>query len=379
MTHFNTKLVHGPQLQTDKAGAIVPPVYQSAMYRFAPDGGTSDWDYARSSNPTRDYLERQIATLENGDAGFAFSSGVAAIATVLAIFPDGSHFIIGDSLYSGTDRLLNQYFAQHGLTFTPVDPRDLTAVEAAVRPETKAIFFETFSNPLLKVSSVKAISTLAKAHDLLTIVDNTFLTPYYQRPLDLGADIVLHSATKYIGGHGDLIAGLVVSASPEISEKIGFLQNTIGAILAPLDCSLVCRGIATLAVRLDRETSNAQAVAEFLEQHPDVAHVYYPGLKSDPGYALAQQETTGASGLLSIKLADNIDSIKFVNSTKVFDFADSLGTVSSLVKLPWFKLPEEKRSTSGLTPQHVRIAIGLEDQQDLIDDLAQALTAAEKK
>ena len=207
MTQFNTKLVHGPQLQTDKAGAIVPPVYQSAMYRFAPDGGTSDWDYARSSNPTRDYLERQIATLENGDAGFAFSSGVAAIATVLAIFPDGSHFIIGDSLYSGTDRLLNQYFAQHGLTFTPVDPRDLTAVEAAVRPETKAIFFETFSNPLLTVSSVKAISALAKAHNLLTIVDNTFLTPYYQRPLDLGADIVLHSATKYIGGHGDLIAG----------------------------------------------------------------------------------------------------------------------------------------------------------------------------
>jgi len=379
MTQFNTKLVHGPQLQTDQAGAIVPPLYQSAMFRFAPDGQETHWDYARSGNPTREYLERQIATLENGDAGFAFSSGVAAIATVLAIFPNGSHFIIGDSLCSGTDRLINQYFAQHGLTFTAVIKRDLAAVEAAIRPETKAIFFETFSNPLLKVSSVKAISALAKAHHLTTIVDNTFLTPYYQWPLDLGADIVLHSATKYLGGHGDLIAGLVVSAHPDLSEKLAFLQNTIGAILSPLDCSLVSRGIATLAVRLDRETANAQAVAEFLNQHPDVAHVYYPGLPSDPGYALAQQETTGASGLLSIKLADNIDPLKFVNSTKVFDFADSLGTVSSLVKLPWFKLPEEKRAGSGLTPQHVRIAIGLEDQQDLIGDLAQALAAAEKK
>ncbi|ARY90682.1 MULTISPECIES: trans-sulfuration enzyme family protein [Lacticaseibacillus] len=379
MTQFNTKLVHGPQLQTDQAGAIVPPLYQSAMFRFAPDGQETHWDYARSGNPTREYLERQIATLENGDAGFAFSSGVAAITTVLAIFPNGSHFIIGDSLYSGTDRLINQYFSRHGLTFTAVDTRDLAAVEAAIRPETKAIFFETFSNPLLKVSSVKAISALAKAHHLITIVDNTFLTPYYQRPLDLGADIVLHSATKYLGGHGDLIAGLVVSARPDLSEKLAFLQNTIGAILSPLDCSLVSRGIATLAVRLDRETANAQAVAEFLNQHPDVSHVYYPGLPSDPGYALAQQETTGASGLLSIKLADNIDPLKFVNSTKVFDFADSLGTVSSLVKLPWFKLPEEKRAGSGLTPQHVRVAIGLEDQQDLIDDLAQALAAAEKK
>ncbi|TLF36206.1 aminotransferase class I/II-fold pyridoxal phosphate-dependent enzyme [Lacticaseibacillus zeae] len=379
MTQFNTKLVHGPQLQTDQAGAIVPPLYQSAMFRFAPDGQETHWDYARSGNPTREYLERQIATLENGDAGFAFSSGVAAIATVLAIFPNGSHFIVGDSLYSGTDRLINQYFAQHGLTFTAVDTRDLAAVEAAIRPETKAIFFETFSNPLLKVSSVKAISALAKAHHLITIVDNTFLTPYYQRPLDLGADIVLHSATKYLGGHGDLIAGLVVSARPDLSEKLAFLQNTIGAILSPVDCSLVSRGIATLAVRLDRETANAQAVAEFLNQHHDVSHVYYPGLPSDPGYALAQQETTGASGLLSVKLADNIDPLKFVNSTKVFDFADSLGTVSSLVKLPWFKLPEEKRAGSGLTPQHVRIAIGLEDQQDLIDDLAQALVAAEKK
>ncbi|WP_424320893.1 trans-sulfuration enzyme family protein [Lacticaseibacillus chiayiensis] len=379
MTQFNTKLVHGPQLQTDQAGAIVPPIYQSAMFRFAPDGQETRWDYARSGNPTREYLERQIATLENGDAGFAFSSGVAAIATVLAIFPNGSHFIIGDSLYSGTDRLINQYFAQHGLSFTAVDTRDLKAVAAAIRPETKAIFFETFSNPLLKVSSVKAISALAKTHHLLTIVDNTFLTPYYQRPLELGADIVLHSATKYLGGHGDLIAGLVVSAHPDLSKKLAFLQNTIGAILSPLDCSLVTRGIATLAVRLDRETANAQAVAEFLDQHPDVAHVYYPGLPSDPGYALAQQETTGASGLLSIKLADNIDPLKFVNSTKVFDFADSLGTVSSLVKLPWFKLPEEKRTGSGLTPQHVRIAIGLEDQQDLIDDLAQALKAAEKR
>ncbi|KLI75022.1 MULTISPECIES: trans-sulfuration enzyme family protein [Lacticaseibacillus] len=379
MTQFNTKLVHGPQLQTDQAGAIVPPLYQSAMFRFAPDGQETHWDYARSGNPTREYLERQIATLENGDAGFAFSSGAAAIATVLAIFPNGSHFIIGDSLYSGTDRLINQYFSQHGLTFTAVDTRDLAAVEAAIRPETKAIFFETFSNPLLKVSSVKAISALAKAHHLITIVDNTFLTPYYQRPLDLGADIVLHSATKYLGGHGDLIAGLVVSAHPDLSEKLAFLQNTIGAILSPVDCSLVSRGIATLAVRLDRETANAQAVAEFLNQHPDVAHVYYPGLPSDPGYALAQQETTGASGLLSVKLADNIDPLKFVNSTKVFDFADSLGTVSSLVKLPWFKLPEEKRAGSGLTPQHVRIAIGLEDHQDLIDDLAQALVAAEKK
>ena len=378
MTQFNTKLVHGPQLNVDQAGAIVPPVYQSAMFRFAPDGQETHWDYARSGNPTREYLERQIATLENGDAGFAFSSGVAAIATVLAIFPDHSHFIIGDSLYSGTDRLINQYFSQHGLTFTPVDTRDLAAVEAAIRPETKAIFFETFSNPLLKVSSVKAISALAKTHDLLTIVDNTFLTPYYQRPLDLGADIVLHSATKYLGGHGDLIAGLVVSAHPDLSEKLAFLQNTIGAILSPLDCSLVTRGIATLSVRLDRETANAQAVAEFLAQHPDVAHVYYPGLKNDPGYALAQKETTGASGLLTIKLADNIDPLKFVNSTKIFDFADSLGTISSLVKLPWFKLPENKRADSGLTPQHVRIAIGLEDQQDLIDDLAQALVAAEK-
>lgn len=377
MTDFNTKLVHGIPVGDNQTGAVVPPIYQSTTFAYPQADAKVRWDYTRSGNPTREYLEKEIAYLEDGDAGFAFSSGLATISTVFSIFDRDDHIIIGDSVYGGTYRLLNDYFTKHGLSFTTVDTRDLDAIKAAIQPNTRAIYFETLSNPLLKVTSVKKVSALAKEHGLLTIVDNTFLTPYLQQPLNLGADIVIHSATKYLGGHSDVLAGLVVTKAPALSQQVGYLQNALGPTLAPEAANLVRRGIETLSLRMDREQQNALAIAEHLEASPLVSSVHYPGLKQDPNYQIAQEELNGAGGVLSFELADNGDADRFVNHLKLFTLAVSLGSVASLAELPWTmthaELPVAARKASGLSPQLIRLAIGVESVRDLIEDLDQAL------
>ncbi|MFD1431124.1 trans-sulfuration enzyme family protein [Lacticaseibacillus yichunensis] len=382
MTKFNTRLVHGTPLNDNNTGAINPPVYTTSTFEFPNAESDVRWDYSRSGNPTREFLEKQVADLEEGAAAFAFSSGLAAIHGTLTIFAPGDHIIVGDTVYGGTWRLINGYFAKHGLSFTAVDTRDLAAVEAAIQPNTKAIYFETFTNPLLHVTDVRKIAALAKKHDLLTIVDNTFLTPYLQQPLTLGADIVLHSATKYLGGHSDLVAGIVVTKTAELGAQIYFAQNGLGGVLSPRDAELVRRGIETLAVRMDREDANAQAIAEFFHDSETATVVHYPGLPDDPDHAVAASETNGYGAVLSVELAPSIDASRFVDELKLFRLAVSLGSVSSLAELPYTmthaELPVADRLAVGITPQLVRLAVGLEDIEDLLGDIKQALAKATK-
>lgn len=377
MTKFNTKLIHGQDQHDNSTGAVNVPIYTSSTYKFPSVEATLNWDYSRSGNPTRGYLEDQIADLENGARGFAFSSGMAAIHAVLAIFKPGDHIIVADTIYGGTFRLINEFFKRWQLDFTAVDTQDLDAIKAAIRPNTKAIYFEPVSNPLLKVTSVKAVAAVARAHDILTIVDNTFLTPYLQRPLDLGADIVLHSATKYLGGHSDVIAGLVVTKTTELGDAIYFNQNGIGGVLSPEDANLVRRGIQTLAVRMDRHLSNAQKIAEFLDSRDESSKVYYPGLDGTLDHQIATAETDGYGGVVSFDLAPGLDSIKFVESLKLILLAESLGAVESLIELPYkmthAELSPDEQVAAGITHQLVRLSVGLEDASDLIADLKQGL------
>lgn len=382
MTKFDTRLIHGPFVDDNNTGAIYTPIYTSTTFQFPTATSTTRWDYTRSGNPTRDYLEQQVADLENGIAGFAFASGIAAIHAAFSLFKPGDHIIIGDSIYGGTWRLLHNYFIEHGINITAVDTQDIDAIEAAINPNTKAVYFETFTNPLLRVTSVKNVAALAKKHGLLTIVDNTFLTPYLQKPLDLGADIVLHSATKYLNGHSDVLAGIIVTKTKELAEQIYFIQNALGGVLSPRDADLVRRGIETLGVRIDREQANAQVLAEFFRDSDTAEKVCYPGLPGTIDYDIAQAETTGASAVFSIYLDPQYDAEQFVNHLDLFQLAVSLGSVSSLVELPYLmthaELPVADRLAAGVTPQLIRFSIGLEDSEDLIADIQQALEASKK-
>lgn len=377
MTSFKTKLIHSQAQQDNQTGAINVPIYTSTTYRFNRVEDKPTWDYSRSGNPTRDYLENQVADLENGTHGFAFSSGMAAIHAALAIFKPGDHIIVSDTIYGGTFRLINDFFKRWHLEFTEVDTQDLAAVKAAIQPNTKAIYFETFSNPLLKVTSVKAIAKIAKAHDCLTIVDNTFLTPYLQRPLDLGADLVIHSATKYLGGHSDVIAGIVVTKTDELAEQIYFNQNGIGGVLSPEDANLVRRGIQTLSVRLDRHLSNSAKIVAFLQSRDEIAKVYYPGIAGTVDHQIAQDETDGYGGIVSFDLKAGLDSTRFVESLHLIALAESLGAVESLIELPYkmthAELSPAEQLKAGITHQLVRLSVGLEDADDLIADLQQSL------
>lgn len=331
MSEFDTKLVHGKPQNDNNTGAVNVPIYNSSTYIYPKVDAKVNFDYARSGNPTRQYLEDQIASLENGVRGFAFSSGIAAIHSVLAIFSAGDHIIIGKEIYGGTFRLINQFFKRWNLEFTLVDTQNLDEIEAAIKPNTKAIYFESFTNPLLKVTSVKAVSKIAKEHNLLTIVDNTFLTPYLQRPLDLGADVVLHSATKYLGGHSDVIAGLAVAKDKDIADQIYFNQNSIGSVLSPEDSSLIRRGIQTLAVRMDRHLSNADKIVEFLQGRPEIAKIYYPGIEGSKDHEIAKDETDGYGGIVSFELQAGLDATKFVEHLDLIQLAVSLGAVESLI------------------------------------------------
>lgn len=377
MTEFDTKLVHGTPQKDNNTGAVNVPVYNSSTYIYPSVDAKVKYDYARSGNPTRNYLEQQVAELEDGYRGFAFSSGSAAIHAVLAIFKPGDHLIIGKEIYGGTFRIINEFFKRWNLEFTAVDTQNSEEIEAAIRPNTKAIYFESFTNPLLHVTSVKKTAEVAKRHNLLTIVDNTFLSPYLQRPLDLGADIVIHSATKYLSGHSDVIAGMAVAKDAKIAEKIYFNQNAIGSTLSPEDSNLVRRGIQTLAVRMDRHLSNAQKIVEFLQSRSEIAKIYYPGIAGSKDHEIAQAEADGFGGIVSFELKDGLNSTKFVEGTNLIQLAVSLGAVESLIELPYkmthAELSPEEQLKAGITHQLVRLSVGIEDPKDLITDLANSL------
>ncbi|MFT8825428.1 MAG: PLP-dependent aspartate aminotransferase family protein [Liquorilactobacillus mali] len=377
MSEFDTKLVHGKSQNDNNTGAVNIPIYNSSTYIFPKVDAKVRWDYARSGNPTRNYLEDQIAELEGGYQGFAFSSGLAAIHSVFSIFSPGDHIIIGDTVYGGTFRLINQIFKKWHLEFTAVNTQDVSVVRNAIKENTKAIYFETFSNPLLRVTSVKEIAKIAKENKLLTIVDNTFLTPYLQTPLKLGADIVIHSATKYLGGHSDVIAGAVVAKNKELAEQIYFNQNGIGAVLSPESSNLIRRGIQTLAVRMDRHLSNTAKIVKFLQDRDEIKRIYFPGLQGTKNYEIASQEVNGFGGLVSFELQDGLDAIKFVESLNLIQLAVSLGAVESLIELPYkmthAELSKEEQEEIGITSQLVRLSVGIESPVDLIADIQQGL------
>ena len=358
MTSIKTKVIHGG-ISTDKTtGAVSVPIYQTSTYKQNGLGQPKEYEYSRSGNPTRHALEELIADLEGGVQGFAFSSGLAGIHAVLSLFSAGDHIILADDVYGGTFRLMDKVLTKTGIIYDLVDLSNLDDLKAAFKEETKAIYFETPSNPLLKVLDIKEISAIAKAQDALTLVDNTFATPYLQQPIALGADIVLHSATKYLGGHSDVVAGLVTTNSKELASEIGFLQNSIGAVLGP-------------------HSANAQKIAEFLETSKAVSKVYYPGLNSHPGHEIAKKQMSAFGGMISFELTDENAVKDFVENLSYFTLAESLGGVESLIEVPAVmthaSIPKELREEIGIKDGLIRLSVGVEAIEDLLTDIKEAL------
>ncbi|ANU14096.1 Cystathionine gamma-lyase [Planococcus halocryophilus Or1] len=372
-----TRLIHGGIFGDEATGAVSTPIYQVSTYKQEAVGKFKGYEYSRTGNPTRHALEELIADVEFGHAGFAFGSGMAAISSVMMLFSAGDHIVLTDDVYGGTYRVINKVLNRFGLEFTFVDTGNLAEVEAAVKENTKAIFIETPTNPLLKITDIEAVAAFAKSKNLLTIVDNTFMTPYLQNPIKLGADIVLHSATKYIGGHSDVVAGLVVVNSAELAEEVHFVQNSIGAILGPQDSWLLIRGLKTLGLRMEEANSNAQKIAEFLEGHDAVGKVIYPGLESHPGRELMKKQATGFGGMISFDVGSKEKAGELLAKLKYFTLAESLGAVESLISVPaqmtHASIPIERRAELGIVEGLVRISVGIEDVEDLIEDLEHAL------
>lgn len=379
--HIQTKLIHGGISEDPTTGAVSVPIYQTSTYRQNAVGQPKEYEYSRSGNPTRFALEELIADLEGGVRGFAFASGLAGIHVVFSLFQSGDHILLGDDVYGGTFRLFDNVLTKNGLEYTIVDTSNLAQIEEAIQDNTKALYLETPSNPLLKITDLKAGAAIAKNHDLLTIVDNTFATPYFQKPLELGADIVLHSGTKYLGGHSDVVAGLVTTNNQELADQIGYYQNAIGSVLGPQDSWLMQRGIKTLSVRMEEHQKNAYAVAELLVNHPEVESVYYPGLTTHNNHEIAKQQMSGYSGMVSFTLKNDADAIPFVEALQLFILAESLGGVESLVEIPSVmthaSVPKEKREKVGIKDGLIRLSVGIEYAQDLLDDLNQAFTQLE--
>lgn len=361
----------------DSTGAISFPVYYSATFSHPALGESTGFDYSRSGNPTRQVLEQAIAQLEGGVGGFAFSSGMAAITTLLALFKSGDHLIVTEDLYGGTYRLLNDVFDNFGLEVSYVDTSNINSVREEIRPHSKAIFCETPTNPLLRVADIRSLSELARISDLLCIVDNTFMTPILQRPLELGADIVIHSATKFIGGHNDVVAGLVAVKNEQLAEKIGYLQNAMGAVLGPQDSWLLIRSLKTLGLRIAAQETNAKMLAQWLTTQPLVKKVYYPGLAEHPGHTVQKSQAEGFGGMIAFEL-ESLELVpKVLRKVKIISFAESLGGVESLITYPWTQthadLPIQTRERLGVNDCLLRLSVGIEYAQDLIDDLAQAI------
>ncbi|RDU66641.1 methionine biosynthesis PLP-dependent protein [Helicobacter equorum] len=379
---LDTLLIHGGLTTDSKTGAVNTPIYQTSTYAQTALGKNLGYEYSRTKNPTRDGIESLIAELEGGKFGFAFASGMAAIGTILSLFKSGDKILISSNVYGGTFRILDKVFCNFNIIYEIVDMRDYALLESVITPEVKALFIETPANPLMSVVSLQKLVQIAKAKNLLTIVDNTFMTPYLQRPLEFGVDIVLHSATKYLGGHSDVVAGLAVVRDESLAQKIGFLQNSIGGVLAPFDSFLLIRGIKTLGLRMQRHCENALQIAEFLRAHNGVKKVYYPGLKDDEGYSIHNEQARGGGGMISFELQETYDYKKFFESTKFIVLAESLGGVESLLCHPasmtHASIPAEIRAKVGITDNLIRLSVGIEYVNDLIDDLTHAIEQAKR-
>jgi len=375
---FDTKIVRAGIEPDPNTGAIVPPIYQTATYVLPEVGRDLGFDYTRSANPTREILENNLATIEGGRFGTCFSSGMSAVDSVLKLLKKGDHVVCSDDVYGGVSRHFNNILVNYGLTFTYVDSSNPENVENAIRSETKLFWIETPTNPLLKITDLNAISKIAKKHQILFGVDSTFATPVFLRPFEFGADIVMHSTTKYISGHNQIIGGIIITNDEEIHERMKFVQKTIGAVPSPFDCWLTLLGVKTLHLRMHRHASNAQAVAEFLESHPQVEKITYPGLKSHPQYGVAKEQMDGFSGMISFELKGGIPAgTTVMNNVKLCSLAESLGAVETMITHPasmtHVDVPVEERHARGLTDGLVRISVGIEDPEDIIDDLKQAL------
>ncbi len=374
---FSTDAIHGGQDFDLTTNAVITPIYMTSTYANFGLGNNKGYHYGRTNNVTRESLEKNIALLEKGEFGISFSSGVAAVQSIMGLVKSGDHIIATDSIYGGTYRLFEMFFKNFGITFSWVDMTNPLNVLNAITNNTKLVFMETPSNPMLTLTDIVAVTDICKKFNLISVVDNTFMSPYFQKPLLLGADIVLHSTTKYLNGHSDIIGGIVITNSEEINNKIRFIQKAIGAVPSPFDCFLTLRSTKTLAVRMEKHQQNALIVAEYLEKHPKVKSVNYPGLKSHPQYGLVIQQMSGFGGMISFDTGDFEITKKFFESTKLFTLAESLGGVESLsnhpVTMSHASVPENERLRLGITNSLIRLSVGIEDIDDLISDLNYAL------
>jgi cystathionine beta-lyase len=377
---FNTKTIHGGQQDIDPAyGSVMSPIYQTSTFSQKTPGSHKGFEYSRSGNPTRSALEKSIASIENGKHGLAFASGLAAIDAIIKTLKPGDEVISTNDLYGGTYRLFNTIYKDFGIKFHFIGMQNLETIESYIKKNTKLIWAETPTNPMMNVVDIEAISKIAKKHKVLLAVDNTFATAYLQRPLDFGADIVMHSATKYLGGHSDVIAGSIVVNDDKLAEQLYFIQNASGGIAGPMDSFLVLRGIKTLHLRMQRHSENGRAVAEYLQSHPKVENVYWPGLKDHPNHDIAKKQMKDFGGMVSFTTKGNSykEAIKFVESIKVFTLAESLGGVESLAGHPasmtHASIPKEEREKIGVVDSLIRLSVGIEDKEDLLEDLKQAL------
>lgn len=380
---FNTKTIHGGQHHEEATGSVMPPIFQTSTYAQSSPGVHKGYEYSRAANPTRTALENNFAAIENGTHGFAFSSGLSAIDCVLKMLNPGDEVVAGDDLYGGSYRMFTRLFQKYGLKFQFVDMNAVDNVTECITENTKLVWLETPTNPLMKIADIEEIAKAVKAKnkDILVAVDNTFATPYLQQPLDLGADIVMHSATKYLGGHSDLVMGALMVKDAKLAEELHFIQFAGGAVAGPMDSFLALRGIKTLHVRMQRHCENGKAVATFLANHEKVGAVYYPGFEEHPNHAVAKKQMKDFGGMVSFRLKDESKeaAFSFLENTKVFTLAESLGGVESLVNHPvtmtHASIPEPERLKIGITDSLIRLSVGIEDEEDLLQDLAQALNA----
>jgi cystathionine gamma-lyase / homocysteine desulfhydrase len=372
-----TRLIHGGIPTDPSTGAVSFPIYQVSTYKQESVGKHKGYEYSRTGNPTRHALEEYIKELEGGKAGFAFGSGMAAISAVVMLLNQGDHIMLTDDVYGGTFRVITKVLNRFGIEYSFVDTSDIENIKNEIRPNTKAIFLETPTNPLLKISDIKEIASLAKEQNLLSIVDNTFATPYWQNPLELGIDIVLHSATKYLGGHSDVVAGLVVVGSERLAKDLHFVQNSTGGILGPQDSWLLIRGMKTLGIRMEEHERNTKELVAFLENHPGVKKVFYPGLETHPQHELAKKQMRGFGGMVSFDVGSEKKAEDLLKRIQYFTLAESLGAIESLISVPakmtHASIPAQRREELGITDGLIRISVGLEDIEDLINDLKQAL------
>ncbi len=377
---INTALIHGGISIDERTGAVNIPIYQTSTYKQDGLGKMRGYEYTRTGNPTREALEALIAELEGGIAGFAFASGMAATTAVLSLFKTGDRILISSNVYGGTFRVLDKVFDHFGINYRISDTSDPDSFERDITEDVKAVIIESPANPLMTVTDIARISEISHRHGLTVIVDNTFMTPYLQQPLKLGADIVVHSATKYLGGHSDLVAGLAVVSTEEQRRKLAFIQNSTGGVLSPFDSFLLIRGIKTLSVRMDRHTENALAAAKFLSSHKGVKRVYYPGLETDPGYAVNSRQARNGGAMISFELADGYDKSVFFESLQLIMLAESLGGVESLVCHPstmtHASIPQDIRERVGITEGLIRLSVGIEDINDILTDLDKAIEKA---